>query len=201
MGAISCLRHGRTPAEMIARDLAWENDETRREIVAQSLGHRGGNWRSHGFLAIRVTKKATGASYVCCVTALYDTALRQGHDWCVKYVDECMGPADKDCPASILKLLTPLPEIEAIEGAGWTSYAKDWREAAAAWAGEATAVKAVVKVGARIRLPEALRFRGGEMRQEFEVVRRGKRGMAFKCLADGVLCGIPARFLTGAEAI
>jgi len=100
-------------------------------------------------------------------------------EFCYKDMDESMGPCERDCPLSILDMLSE-PEGE---------WAKQWRLDCRANAAKKRERKAITE-GARIKLSRPMQFADGRERDEFTVVklsRRGKMRTYFRGL-DGALC-------------
>ncbi|MGP9768561.1 DUF6927 domain-containing protein [Halomonas sp. AOP13-D3-9] len=95
------------------------------------------------------------------IAAVVKTSCSQG-EFFYKSMDETMGPYFTQCPASILKLLTPLEELEqlgVVMGLS-LSYASEWRDKCLKHA-ESKKKRARLKNGDRIKLPYPVRFDGG----------------------------------------
>lgn len=101
------------------------------------------------------------ASIEYTIAAVVKTSCSQG-EFFYKSMDETVGPALSQCPASILKLLSPLEELEqlgVVEEVG-LKYASEWRERCLKHA-ESKKQRARLKNGDRIKLPYTVRFEGG----------------------------------------
>ena len=86
----------------------------------------------------------------------------------VKALDETVGPADHECPARILDLLTPTE----------SKWANEWREQCRktiAAKAERREQNPKVKHGDSIRLANPLNFQGGHTAQEFRLRVDGRR--------------------------
>jgi hypothetical protein len=73
------------------------------------------------YLAVRIKSENRVTAFVALLD--YPRGRNSQEKFGYKMMDEGMGPYESDCPVSILKLLTPLPEAE--DEARW---AKAWRE-------------------------------------------------------------------------
>ena len=74
------------------------------------------------YAAIRRTYYDGRPAQVWGAVALTCGRGRDGTEWGYKLMDETQGPSEDDCPASILRLLTPID----------SDYANDWRRRCAA---------------------------------------------------------------------
>lgn len=90
--------------------LNWENEIVRDEVIASACVG------STCYYAIRRTKKADNSSRVFATVCLTQYNRRAG-EFCVKVMDEVMGPSQDRCPLRILAILT---------GTGHP-YALNWR--------------------------------------------------------------------------
>jgi len=63
------------------------------------------------YIAVETTVRATGETYVWAAVALMKFYRNGPYDqeFCVKWLDETMGPVEDECPERILKQLTPTP--------------------------------------------------------------------------------------------
>jgi len=127
---------------------------------------------------------------------------RDGYNFGYKDMEESMGPYGCPAPASIIAQCSelqdpigPLPEYSSLKNA------RGYREGSAAHAARMK-LKRGLKPGNKIKLAEPMSF-GGKQQQSFVVERcrvRGRKGQSIVFRApDGMLCGISARNLEGAE--
>jgi hypothetical protein len=71
--------------------------------------------------------EAAGRRYTIAAVVLIDRGGRPPCPWGTKHMDETAGPTESKCPANILKLLSPVAEIEAALGGRELEYARAWR--------------------------------------------------------------------------
>jgi hypothetical protein len=106
------LRH-QTPAQYITRELTGEGPTGRATVLATATV------RNTIYAAIRNEDKASGKSYVFAAVILFRNTKRDGFGY--KQMDEGMGPCEVDCPARIMRLLSPVEDLPS------PGYAADWR--------------------------------------------------------------------------
>ncbi|QDJ12267.1 putative cytosolic protein (plasmid) [Roseomonas mucosa] len=175
-----------TPAEYLTREYAFESPAQRTEVLAAA--QVGGAV----YLAVRRTEnqgERAGRSYVFCAVVLVFNNAREGFGR--KAMDESCGPYEVDCPARILRLLSPVEEIPN------PGYAAEWRARVAAHATRRREVAAAIRTlrpGQRVRLARPLTFdKKAVSADEFEVVPTpaGRRGPVFRPVGQAFLCRLP----------
>lgn len=103
------------PKAYLNSKLTWSSDTGSRRVLASALV------RQKVFYAAVEHIKPDGSRDVWAAVFLVDMKQsRDGLRFGYKEMTEHMGPCESECPAAILKLLTPLPETE--------QYALAWRE-------------------------------------------------------------------------
>jgi len=135
------------------------------------------------------------------IAAVVKTSCSQG-EFCYKSMDETMGPYFRQCPASILKLLTPLEELEqlgVVVGLS-LSYASEWREKCLKHA-ESKKQRARLKNGDRIKLPYPVRFDGGLECDTFTKVDLPRKRNVFRPEGSSRLVRLRANNLNDAEVL
>ncbi|WP_415912247.1 DUF6927 domain-containing protein [Neptuniibacter sp. QD37_11] len=102
---------------------------------------------------------------------------QKGSEVCLKYVSEDAGPAEDECPKSILDKLTPTDKKSAVA----------WRERCRQFADMEP-----LKDGDLVEFEDALTFRGpaGEFTGKRFRVRKEGRKTRFTCLENNTLCQI-----------
>ena len=90
---------GEKTIDLLARDLG-DGRNGGKGLVAAASG--GGNW----YVAWR-----TKNGGIVGVVALTRTHPNSHYNWCVKYMDETMGPFYYACPRRILEMLTPVDKL------------------------------------------------------------------------------------------
>jgi len=148
--------------------LTWESETAKNELVQGAF-----NGFKEYYAAVKTTIKATGETYTWAFVAMINW-YRGYENFCYKDMDETMGPNIRNCPLSILKLLTPTEQIAGMTGNA-RKYAKQWR--IACW--ETALQKKNFKNGDIIKFPAKISFRNGEERDIFYVEKVGRR-MRFK---------------------
>ncbi len=94
----------------------------------------------------------------------------RNYDYCnfgYKDMDESMGPCEAECPERILNLLSPL-SADVLKGSG---YALEWRVKCYA----NLANKKTLKNGDIIQFATPLHFTNGDVIQDFQVVKMGRK--------------------------
>jgi len=136
----------------------------------------------HKVLDMAIVNRST--AYVACELPYGVAALvfllrykREFYDFCYKDMDESMGPAERDCPERILRLLTAEP----------VGYAKGWREKC--WSNVERKKK--ILLGKSFKLESPTRFGDGVYRQSFVHYKYNN----FKCLDTGVIVKLSDRIL------
>ncbi|SFI01582.1 DUF6927 domain-containing protein [Modicisalibacter xianhensis] len=133
--------------------------------------------------------------------AVIKTSSMQG-EFCYKSMDETMGPHESQCPMSILKLLSPLEELEQLGVVVGTSlkYAGEWRERCRKHA-ESKKQRARLKAGDRIKLPYSVRFVGGLECDTFTKVDLPRKRNVFRPEGSSMLVRLQARHLDDAVVL
>lgn len=183
-----------TPAEYLTREYTFENAAGRTEALAAA--QVGGAV----YLAVRRTEnqgERAGQSYVFCAVVLVFNNARDGFGR--KAMDEGSGPCQVDCPAHIMRLLSPVDQIPK------PGSAADWRARVAAKAvqrREVAAAARTLRPGQRIKLTRPLTFnKGAVSADEFEVAPTParRRGPVFRPVGHEFLCRLPGDLV--AEAL
>ena len=182
------LRH-QTPVEYITREFTHDSGTTAATVIsAAAVG-------STIYAAIRNHDKTTSKSYVFCAVILFKNNERDGFGY--KDMDESVGPCEVDCPARIMRLLSP---IEDLPNPG---YAAEWRKSvAAANAKKAEARSKIGKltVGDKVKLTHPAHFRSSGIETDsFTIIRFQKRTPIF--VADQhphLVCRLRKATLAGA---
>ena len=131
--------------------------------------------------------EAEGARSVFAIVCLTFTRpnARDGYTFGYKDMTEHMGPAESDCPASILDLLTP------IEG----EWPNNWRDRCRANIAKRRLLnsKPTPRPGQTIVFDEPMRFNDGMERSRFEVITGPKgKGLRFRDPSTRQVCKIPS---------
>lgn len=128
----------------------------------------------------RTVEASDQASIEYTIAAVVKTSCSQG-EFCYKSMDETMGPVLSQCPASILKLLSPLEELEQLEVVVNRSleYAGEWREKCRKHA-ETKKQRVRLKDGDGIKLPYTVRFVGGLECDTFTKVELPRKRNVFR---------------------
>ena len=163
-----------TPKAYLDNQFTFNNESgAQYEVLKSALK----NLRTY-YAAVEARDKE-GALSVFAVVCLvrYNPRDKEGYIFGYKDMDESMGPAEDECPASILDLLTP-PSSE---------YAKQWR----ARCYEKLA-RPKIKVGDTLVFNAPMRFTDGAMHSVFKVIpgwRKGSR-VRFQAANGGAVCQI-----------
>lgn len=146
-------------------------------------------------------KTSAQTSIELTIAAVVKTSCSQS-EFFYKSMDETMGPYFTQCPASILKLLTPLEELEqlgVVVGLS-LSYASEWREKCLKHA-ESKKQRARLKNGDRIKLPYPVRFDGGLECDTFTKVDLPRKRNVFRPEGSSRLVRLRASNLNDAEVL
>ena len=146
------------------------------------------------YMAVKVTEKATGNSYVLAAVILISNTRKHGFGY--KDMDETMGPCECACPDRIMRLLSPLEDIPN------PGYAADWRARVAARkkaAAELRTKRASLQPGSIVTLEREVSFRDGTTAAAFRMrfVRR-KTPVFEPTNRPGFLCRLSAASLAAA---
>lgn len=174
-----------TPAQRIARDLAFETETHSSSVLAAATV---GNTV---YAAVQRRIKATNQSFVFCAVVLFSNSRKDGFG--TKFMDETVGPYAVDCPDRIMKLLSPLSEIPE------PAYAGDWRARVKA-AQQAKAAINALKSGDIARLANPVTFPSQPTPVDvFRFVTRLGRRLIFAPIDQpGFQCQIPRPLLIAA---
>jgi hypothetical protein len=148
------------------------------------------------YMAIRSTEKASAASHVFAAVILISNTRKHGFGY--KDMDESMGPCQCDCPARIMRLLTPIADLPN------PGYAADWRARVAERKNEKHRQRArrqSLRIGSIVTLPSPVNFAGGFTANTFRVVDFWRRTPVFLVLDEllpGFRCRLPAATLAAA---
>lgn len=123
------------------------------------------------YAAVERIEKATGKREVFAVTVMLSY---HGSELCMKDVSETCGPVNRECPVSILDLLTETDRKWAIE----------WRAACRAYAS-----KVMPKIGQYITLDHPLNF-DGKPESVFKVEEPWGRKKVYSSVNYGFMCRI-----------
>jgi len=173
----------------------WENKDgsARNEVLDCAIVRR-----KVAYLAVKRTETATGKSDVWAAVVLlgFYPRARDGYTFGYKDMCESMGPYEDDCPARILKLLTPLEMAETHPNS--LKYAAEWR--ARAWARiERAKARPTLRPGVVATLPSPVRYRDGVEGVSFTMRAHPyypKRRQWVR--QDGVPVSLPRRLLDAA---
>ncbi len=146
-----------------------ETDHAKWEILDCSATFRV------AYMAVRITKKETGKTYVVGIVCLirHDPKARDGYNFGYKDMDECMGPNESECPRRILDLLSPIEEICEPGTSGFES-ATAWRARCLAHHELARKSKNL-KNGTKIEFKDSIRFVDGYEGKTFRIDRQKRR--------------------------
>lgn len=167
-------------------------DNERRTLQVLAAARVG----STVYMAIRSTDKASTASYVFAAVILISNTKKHGFGY--KDMDESMGPCQCDCPARIMRLLTP------IAGLPNPGYAADWRARVAERKNEKRRQRArrqSLRIGSIVTLPSPANFPGSITASTFRVVDFWRRTPVFLALDEllpGFRCRLTAATLAAA---
>jgi hypothetical protein len=116
-------------------------------------------------MAVKITEKTTGNSYVLAAVILISNTRKSGFGY--KDMDETMGPCECACPDRVMRLLSPIADIPN------PSYAAEWR----------ASVAAHKKAAAELRTKRASLRPGSIVTLEREVSTRLATGRGGRCKA------------------
>ena len=160
--------------DYIANDLlTWSNDlpTTYRVLDVKIVKMR------EAYAAVESVHKETGKRDVFAVIFLLDYRKDDYYDFGYKDMDETCGPYARNCPVSILNLLTETDNEHALE----------WRAAC-----RKNAAHKAPTFGQKFTLKRALNFTDGKERKNFVVERHPfkPRTKMYRCLDTGALVSI-----------
>ena len=167
-------------------------DNERRTLQALAAARVGNTV----YMAIKSTDKATGESYVFAAVILISNTKKHGFGY--KDMDESMGPCQCDCPARIMRLLTPIADLPS------PGYAADWRARVEARNNAKRLQRArrqSLRIGSIVTLPSPATFPGGLTASTFRVVDFWRRTPVFLALDEllpGFRCRLTAATLAAA---
>jgi|TARA_R110000851_G_scaffold13455_4_gene46019 hypothetical protein len=179
-------------------DKEYTNQDGSNEVLKSSFVG------STYYAAIKVQRRGEAtdhASIEYTIAAVVKTSCSQG-EFCYKSMDETMGPALSQCPASILKLLSPLEELEqlgVVVGVG-LKYASEWRERCLKHA-ESKKQRVRLQNGDRIKLPYTVRFVGSLECDTFTKVDLPRKRNVFRPDGSSSLVRLQARHLDDAVVL
>lgn len=184
MGSTGCMGVGKGYAaanDFLVREVSQDASKgTSFEVLKSSFV--GSTW----YAAVKVQTPPQPAY----VIALIFKTCRRGGEFIYKDMEESMGPCEVDCPASIMKLLTPIEELERLGVS--TSYAAEWRanvKAAAEKRAMARKSKSEFIDGQVVRFPNPLSFNKGKTMVDVATVRhftrRNRRKLGFIAHENG----------------
>ena len=146
------------------------------------------------YMAVKVTEKATGNSYVFAAVILISNTRKHGFGY--KDMDETMGPCECACPDRIMRLLSPVTEIPN------PSYAADWRARVAARkkaSAELRAKRKKLLPGSIVTLEREVTFRDGTKATAFRMRFVRRKTQVFEPIdRPGFWCRLPAASLAAA---
>ena len=179
-------------------DKEYTNQDGSNEVLKSSFVG------STYYAAIKVQRRGEAtdhASIEYTIAAVVKTSCSQG-EFCYKSMDETMGPVLSQCPASILKLLSPLGELERLGVVAGLSleYASEWRERCLKHA-ESKKQRVRLKDGDRIKLPYTVRFVGGLECDTFTKVDLPRKRNVFRPEGSSGLVRLQARHLDDAVVL
>ena len=146
------------------------------------------------YMAVKVTEKTTGNSYVLAAVILISNTREHGFGY--KDMDECMGPCECACPGHIMRLLSPIADIPN------QGYAADWRARVAARkksAAELRTKRASLQPGSIVTLEREVSFRDGTTAAAFRMRFVRRKTPVFEPLnRPGFLCRLSTASLAAA---
>ena len=146
------------------------------------------------YMAVKVTEKATGNSYVLAAVILISNTRKHGFGY--KDMDETVGPCECACPDRIMRLLSPVTEIPN------PSYAADWRARVAARkkaGAELRAKRKKLLPGSIVTLEREVTFRDGTKATAFRMRFVRRKTQVFEPIdRPGFWCRLPAASLAAA---
>lgn len=186
------LLRGETPAQWAKHEYTIEN-ERHRATVLDAVAVRGTI-----YAAIRQQEKETGRDYVYAAVILFFNSSKRGFGW--KEMTECGGAVEAECPARIMRLLSPVADIPN------PGYPADWRARVAERRWERAATRAKMeglRPGMWLRTPRALHFRRGRQADVFEVVPTParRRGPFFIAVGQSFLCRLRHEDILATERV
>jgi hypothetical protein len=165
-------------------------------IARNNCRNEHGSWEVLGCATVRNTVymairrvRADGSSYVFAGATLtkHWPRAKDGHNFGWKDLDESSGPCESDCPARILKLLSPLDPAD-----DKNQYAIAWRARCQA---NLARNKAVVKrqSGQLVFLECGAVFQGLPNREHYFIFNRVGRRNIYQAIAGGFKCRLHRR--------
>lgn len=156
------------------------------------------------YAAVQITKQGEmegDSPVVFTIAAVAKTSSGQG-EFCYKSMDETVGPGLSQCPPGILKLLTPIDELErlGVVMGDSLSWAREWRERCRKHA-EGKKRRARLKEGDRIKLPYKVRFVGGLEADTFTKVNLPRRRNVFRPEGGSSFVRLTSQHLDDAEVL
>ena len=146
------------------------------------------------YMAVKVTEKATGRSYVFAAVILISNTRKNGFGY--KDMDETMGPCACACPDRIMRLLSPVEDIPN------PSYAAAWRARVATHKtanAEVRAKRKTLQPGSIVTLECAVTFRDGTTASTFRMRFVRRKTPVFEPIdRPGFWCRLPAASLAAA---
>ncbi len=130
-----------------------------------------------------------GAPVVLALIFLTRNSKRDGFGY--KDMSESLGPVESTCPASVLKMLSPLkPSAE---------WAQAWRDRCTA----RNELRAAIKDGVTVKLASPIKFQGGFEGDTFTATTYHRRGQHRRCYrgTDGALYRLTDYSLIGAKIV
>ena len=134
------------------RICAWETRDERWNVTMRGRVLKSAMVGSTYYAAVEITHPQKGYRKV--IAAVFLTCGRTRHDgtvWGYKDMDETMGPCERECPVSILNLLTPTD----------SKWANEWREDCRKNAAEKARRRKVAAKPVPIPLGVGVEFRRG----------------------------------------
>lgn len=177
-----------TPVQYMTEYLTHETAATSTTVIAAAAVS------GTIYAAIRQQDRITGKSFVLCGVILFKNSAKDGFGY--KIMSERMGPCEADCPDRIMRLLSPIHEIED------PRCAADWRERVAAGkavkAGKAAKL-ARLRPGDVIRLARRVQFASFNIDEDrFTLIGLERRTMIFAPVsAPGFRCRLRKDNLVG----
>lgn len=107
--------------EYLKKTMTWDNEHSKGELLKGAFV----NWHEY-YAAVKITKKDSNKTYTIAVICLIQYAPKDYYNFGYKDLEESMGVYKNNCPASILKLLTPCEEIYDKDSNSY-KYSKNWR--------------------------------------------------------------------------
>lgn len=153
---------------------SWESDTGTRRVLKSAIVNRTEYYAAIEHVAPNGTRTVWAGAAILSYGGRNDPCK-----FYYKGMDETVGPRIRNCPASILDLLT-----EAAPG-----YAEKWRQDCRDRLARRERNKPLLRPGGRFKLPDPLMFGDGVKRDSFETIQ-WRTGVAFRCLTTGICCKI-----------